>query len=115
MEVDDSEHVLLDQSFLRIQSLTVFGSIHRHRSILLCDGWDITLSQHLWLGDCWLGRSIDVCISDATTARVENVLLLPVTGDFWIVCVCEFISTALDGMGDLCSKIHLCGNLSRIE
>lgn len=115
LEIDDSTRVLLHEPFLRIQSFTVFSGVCSNRSILLCDGRNLPLSQYVWMGDCWSHCRVNIGISHSKTLRLEGVLLLPVARNSWIVCVCEYLSETLDGMGYFCPSFHFRRNLSSAQ
>lgn len=115
VETVDPTHVFLDQPLLRIQSLAVFSRIRSNRPVLLCHWRHIALSQYVWMGACRLDCRVNKCLSGSTAVCVENVLLLPIVRDSWILCVCEYISTAPHGMGHLCTAIHFRWYLSRTE
>lgn len=115
VEIGDSTHVLLDQPFLCIQSFAVLGGICGNGSVLLCYRRCITLSQHVWLGDCRFTCRVHICVSDATTVSVEDVFLLPVVGNPWIVCICEYLQAAPNGVGDLCPTLHFFRHLPCTE
>ena len=49
-------YFLCDQSWLCIQSSSIFIGFRVYCWIRLCVGWNATVFEHFWLGDSWPGR-----------------------------------------------------------